>query len=147
MELHETPLEVVCGYPHLSPICVKTQGIGYISVIDTAPGPPEFYIASHVITRRSSPRPRPERMTFLQTRNRYIHVIHQNYVLCHQTPFPLLCNSTSLEKWVHVRAFVYLISHLARTMTLNFVCTNSHRRCKILSALLYTSKSEFIKIN
>ncbi len=127
--------------PTKRPICLKTQGIGCISVMDHPPEPPEFYIASHVITRKSSPKPKPERVTFLQTRNRYI--IHPN---CSTTkpPFPLLCSSTLLEKWVHIRA---LISHLARTVTLDFVCTNSPRRCKILSALLYTSKSEIIKIN
>ncbi len=46
-------------------------------------------------------------------RHSSIQVNNTPKLLYHQTPFHLLCNSTLLEKWVHIRAFVYLIWHLA----------------------------------
>ncbi len=49
--------------------------VSIVSITEPPPKDPGFYIVSHV-TRRSSPRPKPERVTFLLTMHR--HIIHQN---------------------------------------------------------------------
>ncbi len=85
---------------------------------------PGFYIASHItrdlrqgLARAGDIPPNKEPLYYDTPK-----------LLYHQTPVPLLCDSTLLEKWVHVRSFVFLnlctlLVHVLWRLTL---CAQTH---------------------